>query len=61
MSDARTYRRFAEQCQKLADEAPDHRAKLLEMAAQWAYLAEKAVEREHTNYPNKPAGESASG
>ena len=60
MSDARTYRRFAEQCKKLADETPDHRAKLLDMAGEWAHLAEKAAERERKKHSHNPAGETAS-
>ena len=42
MQDAQTYRQYAEECMKLADAMPKHRTHLLDMAAVWANLAEKA-------------------
>lgn len=42
MQDAHTYRQYAEECRKLAEAMPQHRAHLLDMAAVWANLAEKA-------------------
>ena len=42
MEDASTYRQYAEECRKLARSMPQHRAKLLDMAAVWLALAAKA-------------------
>jgi hypothetical protein len=42
MQDARTYRQYAEECRKLAKSMPEHRAKLLDMAAVWLDLAIKS-------------------
>jgi len=42
MQDARTYRQYAEECRKLAETMPQHRTTLLDMAAVWGALAEKA-------------------
>jgi hypothetical protein len=42
MQDAQTYRQYAEECRKLAEAMPQHRVHLLDMAAVWASLAEKA-------------------
>jgi hypothetical protein len=42
MEDAETYRRYAEECRKLARSMPEHRAKLLDMAEVWLELAIKA-------------------
>jgi hypothetical protein len=41
MSDAHKYRRFAEQCMRLADKAKNlqDQARLLEMAQEWFRLA----------------------
>lgn len=50
MEDARTYRRYAEECRKLAKSMPEHRAKLLDMAAVWLDLAIRA---EHAKDENK--------
>jgi len=46
MQDAKTYRQYAEDCRKLAESMPAHRANLLDMAALWANLAEKAEAKE---------------
>jgi hypothetical protein len=46
MQNAQTYRHYAEECRKLADALPKHRAHLLDMAAVWATLAEKADGKE---------------
>ena len=42
MEQASTYRQYAEECRKLARSMPEHRAKLLAMAAVWLELADKA-------------------
>jgi len=42
MEDPNTYRQYAEDCRKLAKSMPEHRAKLLAMAAVWLELADKA-------------------
>jgi hypothetical protein len=42
MQDAKTYRRFADECMKLARSMPEHRDKLVEMAAMWQRLADAA-------------------
>jgi hypothetical protein len=42
--DPKTYRRYAEECQKLAKMMPDeHRPTLLAMAESWIELAHKAA------------------
>jgi hypothetical protein len=46
MQDAKTYRQYADDCRKLARTMPEHRAKLLDMAAVWADLASRAEEKE---------------
>jgi hypothetical protein len=53
MEDAKTYRQYAEECRKLARSMPDHRGKLLDMAAVWLELAVKAERK-------KDKGESRS-
>ena len=42
MENANTYRQYAEECRRLANSMPEHRAKLLDMAAVWTDLANKA-------------------
>ena len=42
MQDANTYRQYAEECRKLAQSMPEHRESLLNMAAVWMDLAQKA-------------------
>jgi len=42
MQDAKTYRQYAEDCKKMAQSMPEHREKLLEIAAAWRKLAAKA-------------------
>lgn len=42
MENAGTYRRYAEECRKLARSMPEHRAKLVDMAAVWLALAVRA-------------------
>ena len=49
MQDAQTYRDYAEECRKLAAALPQHRASLLDMAAVWANLAEKAERKKQEN------------
>jgi ferric-dicitrate binding protein FerR (iron transport regulator) len=46
MQDANTYRQYAEECRKLAQSMPEHRASLLNMAAVWTDLAAKAETKE---------------
>ena len=45
MEDASTYRRYADECRKLARSMPEHREKLLDMAQVWLDLARKAESR----------------
>jgi hypothetical protein len=45
MQDAKTYRRFADDCMKLAKTMPEHRNALVEMAATWQRLADAVEER----------------
>jgi hypothetical protein len=45
MEDAQTYRRYAEDCLKLARSMPRQREKLIEMAATWQQLAERAEKK----------------
>jgi hypothetical protein len=49
MEDASTYRQYATECRKLAKLMPEHRTKLLDMAAVWLDLAAKAEQREKNN------------
>jgi hypothetical protein len=42
MEDASTYRRYADECRKLARSMPEQRARLLDMAAVWLELAARA-------------------
>ena len=46
MQDAKTYRQYAEECRALANSMPEHKAKLLDMAALWIDLAAKAEAKE---------------
>ena len=46
MQDAESYRRYAEECMKLARTMPAHREKLIAMATTWQQLAETADKRE---------------
>ena len=46
MRDPATYRRYAEECHRLASIMPDeHRGTLLEIAEAWSKLAEEAERR----------------
>jgi hypothetical protein len=45
MQDPETYRQYADDCTKLARTMPQHREKLIEMAATWQRLAEAAEKR----------------
>jgi len=45
MQDAKTYRRYADECMKLARSMPAHRDKLVEMAAMWQRLADAVEEQ----------------
>jgi hypothetical protein len=52
MRDSSTYRRFAQECQRLANVMPEeHRRTLLEIADAWANLAE---DPEQEASPKKP-------
>jgi hypothetical protein len=42
MLDAKTYRRYADDCMRLARSMPQDRDKLVEMAALWQRLADAA-------------------
>ena len=46
MQDAQTYRQYAEDCLKLARSMPEQREKLMDMAATWQQLADKAEKKE---------------
>jgi hypothetical protein len=46
MQDADSYRRYADECLKLARTMPAHREKLIAMATTWQQLAETAGKRE---------------
>jgi hypothetical protein len=41
MSRGQTYRSFAQDCERFADEIPEHRSRLLDMAHAWHLLAEE--------------------
>src|ERR671937_584478 len=45
MRDVNTYRRYAEECRRLADKMPEHRKALLEMAEAWLACAAAAEAR----------------
>jgi hypothetical protein len=45
MEDAQTYRQYAEDCLKLARSMPEQREKLIDMAATWQQLAERAEKK----------------
>ena len=51
MQDAETYRRYADECMKLARTMPEHREKLVDMATTWQRLAEAAEKRAGTKSP----------
>ena len=40
MRDRDTYRRYAEECRRLANTLPEHRAQLFEIAQAWIELAD---------------------
>jgi hypothetical protein len=42
MHDLDTYRRYAEECRRLANTMPEHRANLLELAQAWLEQADRA-------------------
>jgi hypothetical protein len=47
MHDPATYRRYADECRRLAKTMPEeHRRTLLEIAAAWTRLAQEAERRE---------------
>ena len=56
MRDPETYRRYAEDCMKLARTMPAHREKLTAMAATWKRLAEAAEKREGSKSPSHTDG-----
>jgi hypothetical protein len=49
MPDDKSYRQYADECARLARSMPEHRAKLIDMAAAWNALAEAAEKRSQTN------------
>ena len=53
MQDANTYRQYADECMRLARSMPNHRAKLIDMAAAWNALADAAEKRNNTNSADK--------
>ena len=42
MRDPKTFRKYAEECRRLADKMPQHKATLLEMADAWLACANAA-------------------
>jgi hypothetical protein len=54
MQDAETYRRYADDCRKLARTMPEHREKLADMAATLERLAKAAEKRDGGKPPSKP-------
>jgi hypothetical protein len=55
MQDPETYRQYADDCTKLARTMPQHREKLIEMAATWQRLAEAAEKRNGGKRPEQTA------
>ena len=53
MRDRDTYRRFAEECRRLANTMPEHRAQLLEIAQAWLELADEG-ESPHLDLSRSP-------
>ena len=54
MRDAATYRRFAEECQRLAMTLPEeHRAVLLEIAEAWTKLEQEAERQKSLRQPSE--------
>ena len=53
MRDAATYRRFAEECQRLAMTMPERRAVLLEIAEAWIQLEQEAEGEESLPQPSE--------
>jgi hypothetical protein len=54
MRDAATYRRFAEECQRLAMTMPEeHRAVLLEIAEAWIKLEQEAERQKSLRQPSE--------
>jgi hypothetical protein len=45
MKDATIYRRYADDCMKLARAMPEHREQLVAMAATWQLLADAAEKK----------------
>jgi hypothetical protein len=45
MRDRDTYRRYAEECCRLANTMPEHRAQLLEIAQAWLEVADEGERR----------------
>ena len=59
MQDAETYRRYADDCRKLARTMPEHREKLADMAATWERLAKAAEKRGDSKPPSHTDGGKA--
>jgi hypothetical protein len=57
MQDPETYRQYADDCMKLARTMPQHREKLIEMAATWEKLAQTAAKRDGFKPPGKTDGQ----
>jgi hypothetical protein len=45
MQDAKTFRRYAEECRRLALTLPEHKETLLRLAEAWIAVAEEAEQR----------------
>jgi hypothetical protein len=54
MQDGKTYRGYADDCMKLARSMPEHRDKLVEMAAVWQRLADAVEKRGDRKQPTQP-------
>ena len=55
MSDVALYRQYASDCAKLARSMPEHRARLMDMAAAWNALADAAEKRKQDSTASEQA------
>jgi hypothetical protein len=60
MTDAITFKRYAEDCRRMAKSMkPEHKATLLEIAEAWDQCAEEAEKEDRRMKPEKQDGESS--
>jgi hypothetical protein len=52
MKDSVKFKRYAEECRRLANRMPEHKTILLEIADAWIHCAEDAVGREEKGGPD---------